>query len=164
MNKDFKFTWRSGKRESPISKKKPTSKRSHQNLVIRKTFYCGNALVLTSLAVMSAAASTRHTSWMVATAIAAVETRWNYPLRFFNKDVRARLRAIAVTSRPPSSASSSSSSSADLVKENHPMPKSEASMERVMCLSCFGPTTVRFQISSFVCDFFSSIVFLNLIS
>ncbi|KAL9840694.1 putative FBD domain-containing protein [Arabidopsis thaliana] len=134
----------SGKRESPISKKKPTSKRSHQNLVIRKTFYFGNALVLTSLAVMSAAASTRHTSWMVATAIAAVETRWNYPLRFFNKDVRARLRAIAVTSRPPSSASSSSSSSADLVKENHPMPKSEASMERVMCLSCFGPTTVRF--------------------
>ncbi|CAD5318466.1 unnamed protein product [Arabidopsis thaliana] len=94
---------------------------------------------------MSAAASTRHTSWMVATAIAAVETLWNYPLRFFNKDVRARLRAIAVTSRPPSSASSSSSSSsADLVKENHPMPKSEASMERVMCLSCFGPTTVRF--------------------
>ncbi|KAL9299383.1 hypothetical protein AtEden1_Chr2g0231981 [Arabidopsis thaliana] len=134
----------SGKRENPISKNKPTSKRSHQNFVIRKTFYFGNALVLTSLAVMSAAASTRHTSWMVATAIAAVEARWNYPLRFFNKDVRARLRAIAVTSRAPSSASSSSSSSADLVKENHPMPKSEASMERVMCLSCFGPTTVRF--------------------
>ncbi|KAG7583747.1 Toll/interleukin-1 receptor homology (TIR) domain superfamily [Arabidopsis suecica] len=79
---------------------------------------------------MSAAATTRHTSWIVATAIAAVEARWNYPLRFFNKDVKARLRAIAVTSRPPSSASSSSS--ADLVKDNHPMPKSEASMERVM--------------------------------
>ncbi|CAH8262179.1 unnamed protein product [Arabidopsis lyrata] len=94
--------------------------------------------------IMSAAATTRHTSWIVATAIAAVEARWNYPLRFFNKDVKARLRAIAVTSRPPSSASSSSSSSADLVKDNHPMPKSEASMERVMGLSCFGPTTVRF--------------------
>lgn len=91
---------------------------------------------------MSAAATTRHTSWIVATAIAAVEARWNYPLRFFNKDVKARLRAIAVSSRPPSSASSSSS--ADLVKDNHPMPKSEASMERVMGLSCFGPTTVRF--------------------
>ncbi|KAL1224843.1 hypothetical protein V5N11_015621 [Cardamine amara subsp. amara] len=92
---------------------------------------------------MSVTATAKHTSWMVATAIAAVEARWNYPLRFFNKDVRARLRAIAVTSRPPSS-SSASSSSPDLVSDNHTIPKSEASMERVMGLSCFGPTTVRF--------------------
>ncbi|EFH62161.1 hypothetical protein ARALYDRAFT_480330, partial [Arabidopsis lyrata subsp. lyrata] len=122
----------SGKRESRSPK--TYVKRSHlsdQNLVIKTFLLC-------------AAATTRHTSWIVATAIAAVEARWNYPLRFFNKDVKARLRAIAVTSRPPSSASSSSSSSADLVKDNHPMPKSEASMERVMGLSCFGPTTVRF--------------------
>lgn len=91
---------------------------------------------------MSAAATTRQTSWMVATAIGAVEARWNYPLRLFNKDVKARLRAIAVTSRTPCSSASSSS---DLVRDNnHPMPKSEASMERVMGLSCFGPTTVRF--------------------
>ncbi|VVA99179.1 unnamed protein product [Arabis nemorensis] len=81
--------------------------------------------------------SARQTSWMVATAIAAVEARWNYPLRVFNKDVKPRLRAIAVTSRP--------SSSADLVRDDPPPldPKAK-SMERVMGLSCFGPTTVRF--------------------
>ncbi|EOA32845.1 hypothetical protein CARUB_v10016160mg, partial [Capsella rubella] len=100
-------------------------------------------LVLTSIIlVMTAAATTRHTSWMVATAIAAVEARWNYPLRLFNKDVKARLRAIAVSSR----SRSSSSSSSEVVRDsNHPLPtKSEASMERVMGLNCFGPTTVRF--------------------
>ncbi|KAJ0265519.1 hypothetical protein HA466_0017920 [Hirschfeldia incana] len=80
---------------------------------------------------------------MVATAIAAVEARWNYPVRFFNKDVKPRLRAIAVTSRTPS-APSSSSSAADFARDNPIMAKSEASMERVMGLSCFGPTTVRF--------------------
>ncbi|CAA7038108.1 unnamed protein product [Microthlaspi erraticum] len=94
---------------------------------------------------MSAAATARQTSWMVATAIAAAEARWNYPVRLFNKDVKPRLRAIAVTSRSPSaaSASSSSSSSADFVRDS-PLPKSEASMERVMGLSCFGPTTIKF--------------------
>ncbi|XP_010424260.2 PREDICTED: uncharacterized protein LOC104709322, partial [Camelina sativa] len=106
-----------------------------------KPTHFSNALVLTtSIAVMSAAATIRNTSWMVATAVAAVEARWNYPLRLFNKDVKARLRAIVVTSRPPSS-----SDDDDVVRDNsHPMPKSDASMERVMGLSCFGPTTVRF--------------------
>ncbi|CAH8334325.1 unnamed protein product [Eruca vesicaria subsp. sativa] len=90
---------------------------------------------------MGAATTARQTSWMVATAIAAVEARWNYPVRFFNKDVKPRLRAIAVTSSTPSTAPSSSP--ADFVRDN-PKAKSEASMERVMGLSCFGPTTVRF--------------------
>lgn len=86
--------------------------------------------------------SARQTSWMVATAIAAVEARWNYPLRVFNKDVKPRLHAIAVTSRSPSS---SSSPSADLVRDDpRPLDPKAKSMERVMGLSCFGPTTVRF--------------------
>ncbi|CAF1719478.1 hypothetical protein F2Q70_00001166 [Brassica cretica] len=90
---------------------------------------------------MGAATTARQTSWMVAAVIAALEARWNYPVRFFNKDVKPRLRAIAVTSRTPSAPSSSSSD--DFVSDNS-KAKSEASMERVMGLSCFGPTTVRF--------------------
>ncbi|CAN8270764.1 unnamed protein product [Cochlearia groenlandica] len=86
-------------------------------------------------------ATAKQTSWMVATAIAAVEARWNYPIRFFHKDVKARLRAISATTRTPSS--SSSSSSLDVNKDKT-LSKSEASMESVMGLSCFGPTTVRF--------------------
>lgn len=90
----------------------------------------------------------KQASWMVATAIAAVEVlkdqgvaRWNYPLRLLHKEATARIRTITVPSRasPPSS-----SSSADFIRSKPMTAPFEKSFEKAMGLSCFGPTTVRF--------------------
>ncbi|XP_010530639.1 PREDICTED: uncharacterized protein LOC104807172 [Tarenaya hassleriana] len=92
----------------------------------------------------------KQASWAVAMAIAAVEAlkdqgvaRWNYPLRLLQKNAMARVRAISVPARPSSSPNSSSLSEADCVRSSG-VTKSEATMEKVMGISCFGPTTVRF--------------------
>ncbi|XP_050219856.1 uncharacterized protein LOC126670220 [Mercurialis annua] len=87
-------------------------------------------------------------AWMVAASIGAVEAlkdqgicRWNYTLRSVQQHAKNNLRSF-------SSAASSSSSAANAVSNeiSNAMlkKKEEACMEKVMGLSCFGPSTVRF--------------------
>ncbi|KDP38954.1 hypothetical protein JCGZ_00711 [Jatropha curcas] len=98
-------------------------------------------------------------AWIVAASIGAVEAlkdqgicRWNYPMRSVQQHFKNNIRSFASAKTISSSSSSSGSGSeysssmaseirnGDLKKKK----KQEASMEKVMGLSCLGPSTIRF--------------------
>ncbi|KAK2639250.1 hypothetical protein Ddye_027045 [Dipteronia dyeriana] len=95
---------------------------------------------------MNAAASK---AWIVAASIGAVEAlkdqgicRWNYTMRSLHQRTKNNLRSVSQAKNV-----SSSSSSRKGFEENigcDKKKKTEDSIKKVMDLSCWGPTTVRF--------------------
>ncbi|CAI9784151.1 unnamed protein product [Fraxinus pennsylvanica] len=98
-------------------------------------------------------------AWIVAASIGAVEAlkdqgvcRWNYPLRLLHNHAKNNLKSyyqtqiLPLTARfssslsPPPPPSSPAAAAAAIAK----MKRSEKSMDKVMDLSCWGPSTVRF--------------------
>ncbi|GMJ05193.1 Wound-induced polypeptide 3 [Hibiscus trionum] len=84
-------------------------------------------------------------AWIVAATIGAVEAlkdqgicRWNYTIRSLHQHAKNNARSYAQANTLSSSSSSSSAAACTV------MNKSEASMKKVMDLSCFGPNTIRF--------------------
>lgn len=102
-------------------------------------------------------------AWIVAATIGAVEAlkdqgicRWNYTIRSIQQYANNNIRSFKML---PSSGSGSSSGSASVsasgsssmllpaAVSNESMiklKKQEASVEKVMALSCWGPSTTRF--------------------
>ncbi|KAK3199242.1 hypothetical protein Dsin_022657 [Dipteronia sinensis] len=95
---------------------------------------------------MNAAASK---AWIVAASIGAVEAlkdqgicRWNYTMRSLHQHAKNNLRSASQAKNV-----SSASSSRKGFEENigcDKTKKTEDSIKKVMDLSCWGPTTVRF--------------------
>ncbi|OIS97825.1 PREDICTED: uncharacterized protein LOC109233883 [Nicotiana attenuata] len=90
---------------------------------------------------MSATAAAKGSAWIVAASIGAVEAlkdqgfaRWNYGLR--------SLHHYAKTNLPASNTSARRFSTAVISAEK--FRKTEESLNKVMGLSCWGPSTVRF--------------------
>ncbi|KAK1584081.1 hypothetical protein Q3G72_029633 [Acer saccharum] len=91
-------------------------------------------------------------AWIVAASIGAVEAlkdqgicRWNYTMRSLHQHAKNNLRSVS-QAKNVSSASSSPSSRKGF-EENigcDKTKKTEDSIKKVMDLSCWGPTTVRF--------------------
>ncbi|TXG67158.1 hypothetical protein EZV62_008433 [Acer yangbiense] len=90
-------------------------------------------------------------AWIVAASIGAVEAlkdqgicRWNYTMRSLHQHAKNNLRSV---SQAKNVSSASSSSSRKGFEENigcDKRKKTEDSIKKVMDLSCWGPTTVRF--------------------
>ncbi|GLU23461.1 hypothetical protein SLE2022_394620 [Rubroshorea leprosula] len=87
--------------------------------------------------------STTKGAWAVAAAIGTVEAlkdqgicRWNYTFRSLHQRAKNNSRSFS-----QSRALSSSPTSSGSVPE---IEKSEKTMRKVMDLSCWGPSTVRF--------------------
>ncbi|EEF36605.1 uncharacterized protein LOC8282436 [Ricinus communis] len=94
-------------------------------------------------------------AWIVAASIGAVEAlkdqgicRWNYTLRSLQQHAKNNIRSFAQANTVSSSGSSSSSAavamSNEIIRNNAELKKKEAAMEKVMGLSCWGPSTIRF--------------------
>ncbi|KAL5736182.1 hypothetical protein ACOSQ2_030970 [Xanthoceras sorbifolium] len=89
-------------------------------------------------------------AWIVAASIGAVEAlkdqgicRWNYTIRSLDQHLKNNLRSFTQV-KNFSSSSSSSSKKVYEEKGRKKMKKSEDSFKKVMDLSCWGPSTVRF--------------------
>lgn len=96
------------------------------------------------------AAAAKGSAWIVAASIGAVEAlkdqgfaRWNYALRSIHHYAKTNLIASNSTSvRRFSSAAPAASSPAVFPGEK--MRKTEETLNKVIDLSCWGPSTVRF--------------------
>ncbi|CAL1385428.1 unnamed protein product [Linum trigynum] len=95
----------------------------------------------------SAAAASK--AWMVAASIGAVEAlkdqgicRWNHAMRSIHHHANSKLRSL-VSARNLFPASSSASAG-EMASIGGALKKTESSFDRVMGLSCYGPTTTRF--------------------
>ena len=97
--------------------------------------------------------SATRKAWVVAASIGAVEAlkdqgicRWNYTLRSLQQHAKNNIRSLAQANNTLSSSSgaSASSSSSTVAAAVSNLKKKEACMEKVMDLSCCGPSTVRF--------------------
>ncbi|KAK6269864.1 hypothetical protein POUND7_006969 [Theobroma cacao] len=82
--------------------------------------------------------------WVVAATIGAVEAlkdqgicRWNYTIRSLHQHIKNSIRSFEHQARMLSPSSSAAAS-------NKLMSKSEERMRKVMDLSCWGPSTIRF--------------------
>ena len=91
-------------------------------------------------------------AWIVAASIGAVEAlkdqgvcRWNHSLRSIHQHVKNNF-IIRSSSSQANKLSSSSSSSSSSAISNNVNRSNEDKMRKVMDLSCFGPSTTRFQI------------------
>lgn len=94
-------------------------------------------------------------AWIVATSMGAVEAskdqlgfcRWNYALRLLQQYAKTNLIVINIPphnlSTPPPPPSTCSTSSNALERRDK-VKKTEDSLNRVMHLSCWGPSSVRF--------------------
>ncbi|KAI3457520.1 hypothetical protein Pfo_014183 [Paulownia fortunei] len=97
--------------------------------------------------------------WIVAASIGAVEAlkdqgvcRWNYALRLMQQHAKTRVQSYYHTHLLPAKSSSSASSgfaSAGMVgnkvmRDGEKIKRREKSLKKVMDLSCWGPSTVRF--------------------
>ncbi|KAL0306464.1 UNVERIFIED_CONTAM: hypothetical protein Scaly_1228300 [Sesamum calycinum] len=99
----------------------------------------------------------RAAAWIVAGSIGAVEAlkdqgvcRWNYVLRSIQQHAKNRVQSYYHTHvvhhpKPSSSSSSAGGMVAQrMMRDFEKVQKTEKSLNRVMDLSCWGPTTVRF--------------------
>ncbi|EOY12769.1 2-nonaprenyl-3-methyl-6-methoxy-1,4-benzoquinol hydroxylase [Theobroma cacao] len=82
--------------------------------------------------------------WVVAATIGAVEAlkdqgicRWNYTIRSLHQHIKNSIRSFEHQAKMLSPSSSAAAS-------NKLMSKSEERMRKVMDLSCWGPSTIRF--------------------
>ncbi|KAI3466163.1 hypothetical protein Pfo_022826 [Paulownia fortunei] len=93
--------------------------------------------------------------WIVAASIGAVEAlkdqlgvcRWNYGLRLIQQRAKTSVQSYYNTHLLPANSSSSSSSSATadrMMMDREKIERTEKGLKKVMDLSCWGPTTVRF--------------------
>src|SRR5262249_13201741 len=89
-------------------------------------------------------------AWSVAASIGAVEElkdqgicRWNYPLRLMKQHAKNNIRSFVKAGSLSSSGSSSSKEMANQMRGAN-RRKREDSFEKVMGLSCWGPSTTRF--------------------
>ncbi|XP_004487649.2 uncharacterized protein [Cicer arietinum] len=84
-------------------------------------------------------------AWIVASSIGTVEAlkdqlgvcRWNYALRSMQQHVKNHIRSYT-------KATNLSNSPSSAVVSNKGKRSKEDSMKKVMDLSCWGPTTIRF--------------------
>ncbi|KAJ9182816.1 hypothetical protein P3X46_006767 [Hevea brasiliensis] len=90
-------------------------------------------------------------AWVVAAAIGAVEAlkdcRWNYTVRSIQQNAKNNIRSFAQAKMPSSSSGSGSSSTTAANGSRNAKSRlnaREASLEKAMSLSCWGPTTTRF--------------------
>ncbi|XP_021906061.1 uncharacterized protein LOC110820782 [Carica papaya] len=90
-------------------------------------------------------------AWAVAATIGAVEAlkdqgicRWNYTIRSLHQHAKNNVVRSFTQVTTFSSSSSSSENLSDVISNQTAKNRSEASMEKVMHLSCWGPSTVRF--------------------
>ena len=95
---------------------------------------------------MTAAASK---AWIVAASIGAVEAlkdqgicRWNYTMRSLHQHAKNNLRSVSQAKNVSSASSSRKGFEENIGCDN--TKKTEDSIKKVMDLSCWGPTTVRF--------------------
>ncbi|KAL7103559.1 hypothetical protein ACP275_08G187100 [Erythranthe tilingii] len=93
--------------------------------------------------------------WIVAASIGAVEAlkdqlgvcRWNYAFRILQQNAKTTLQSAATsfhTRTQNNNNVKSSSSSYSAAAGNNKMEAREMGLKKVMDLSCWGPTTVRF--------------------
>lgn len=97
--------------------------------------------------------------WIVAASIGAVEAlkdqlgvcRWNYALRSIQQRAKTSVQSYYHTHLLNPAASKSSSSGSNTEKmmmvmrpEREKIERTEKGLKKVMDLSCWGPTTVRF--------------------
>ncbi|GKV15856.1 hypothetical protein SLEP1_g26600 [Rubroshorea leprosula] len=92
--------------------------------------------------------STGSRTWLVAAAIGAVEAlkdqgicRWNYTIRTFHQHAKNKVRSFAQARM----LSSSTLQATRMEKARWDQrKKAEVTMERVVQMNCWGPSTVRF--------------------
>ncbi|KAL7143270.1 hypothetical protein ABFS83_08G180600 [Erythranthe nasuta] len=95
--------------------------------------------------------------WIVAASIGAVEAlkdqlgvcRWNYAFRILQQNAKTTLQSAATSFHAHTQnnnviKSSSSGAAAAAAAGNNKMEAREMGLKKVMDLSCWGPTTVRF--------------------
>lgn len=93
--------------------------------------------------------------WVVAASIGAVEAlkdqlgvcRWNYVIRSIEQRAKTRVQSYYQThviSPPPAAAGSGSSAGRMMRMMGAERERREICVKKVMDLSCWGPTTVRF--------------------
>ncbi|EYU33561.1 hypothetical protein ABFS82_08G181900 [Erythranthe guttata] len=93
--------------------------------------------------------------WIVAASIGAVEAlkdqlgvcRWNYAFRILQQNAKTTLQSAATsfhTRTQNNNNVKSSSSYSAAAGNNNRMEEREMGLKKVMDLSCWGPTTVRF--------------------
>ncbi|XP_031104346.1 uncharacterized protein LOC116007829 [Ipomoea triloba] len=93
----------------------------------------------------------KKAAWIVTASMAAVEAlkdqgfaRWNYPMRTIHQHAKSKVAAAYQARRSSSALSPSSTAVSGKVMREAKMRKSERNFNRVMDVSCFGPSTVRF--------------------
>ncbi|GFP78569.1 hypothetical protein PHJA_000000400 [Phtheirospermum japonicum] len=90
--------------------------------------------------------------WIVATSIGAVEAlkdqlgvcRWNYGLRLIQQNAKKGVQSYYQTHLFPRNSNSSSSDGNKMMSLGKKIERREKGLNKVLDLSCWGPTTVRF--------------------
>ncbi|XVF78042.1 hypothetical protein PTKIN_Ptkin14bG0096500 [Pterospermum kingtungense] len=90
-------------------------------------------------------------AWVVAATIGAVEAlkdqgicRWNYTIRSLHQHAKNNIRSFTQAKIISSSSSSSAAAAVSDKLREEKRRKAEEKMKKVMDLSCWGPSTVRF--------------------